>query len=164
MLYCSRGNPKEDILIWKSSLISTPILPTAFKLLLHLSRISTMFLYHMTLFLTCLARALALSLPLVDPLVLVAANSTLSASNGSHLGATEPYCASSFYGHNLNVASCEEAVDFMKDEYNVRTYVQRNTPQPRVSFQLLPNRSLSCKSEFLPSETNALSEGERYTN
>ncbi len=106
-----------------------------------------MFLYHMTLFSTCLGRALALSLPLVDPLVLVAANSPLSASNGSLLGATEPNCDSNFYGYNLNVASCKEAVGFMKDAYNARTYVQRNTPQTRGNFQSLPNPSLSCKSE-----------------
>ena len=107
-----------------------------------------MFLYHMTLFLTSLGTALALSLPLVDPFVLIAANSTPSALNGSLLGATEPNCDSNFYGHNLNVASCKEAVDLMKNEYNTRTYVQRNTPQPRGNFQSLPNRSLSCKSEF----------------
>lgn len=107
-----------------------------------------MFLYHMTLFSTCLGRAFALSLPLVDPLVLVAANSTLSALNGSLLGAIEPNCASKFYGYNLNVASCKEAVDLMKDEYNARIYVRRNTPQPPGNFPELPNRSLSCKSEI----------------
>ena len=87
-----------------------------------------MFLYHMTLFLIFLGRALALSLPLVDPLVLIAANSTLSALNGSLLGGTKPRCASNFYGYNLNVASCKEAVDLMKDTFNAWTYVQRNTP------------------------------------
>lgn len=107
-----------------------------------------MFVYHMTLFSTCLGRVLALSLPLVDPLVLIAANSSLSASNDSLLGATVPNCDSNFYGYNLNVASCKETVGFMYDEYNARTYVQRNTPQPRGNFQSLPNRSLSCKSGF----------------
>lgn len=126
-----------------------PIYPTALKLLLHLSRISAMFLYHMTLFSTCLGRALALSLPLAHPLVLIEANSSLSALNGSLLGATEPNCESNFNGYSLNVASCKEAVGFMKDEYTARTYVQRNTPQPRGSFQSLTNRSLSCKSESL---------------
>lgn len=107
-----------------------------------------MFLYHLTLFSTWLGITLALSLPLIDPLVLVAADSTLSAFNGSLLGASEPRCESNFYGANLNVASCKEAVDLMKGKFNARTYVQRNTPQPQGNFQSLPNRSLSCKSEF----------------
>lgn len=107
-----------------------------------------MFVYHMTLFSTCLGTTLALSLPLVDPLVLIAVNSTLHASNGSLLGATQPNCDSNFYGYDLNVASCKEAVGFLKDECNARTYVQRNTPQARGNFQSLPNRSLSCESEF----------------
>lgn len=106
-----------------------------------------MFLYHMTLFSTCLGRTLALSLPLVDPFLLTAPNSTLSASNGS-LGRTNPDCDSNAYGHNLNVASCIEAVYLMKGNFNVRTYVQRNTPEPRGNFQSLPFRSLSCTSNF----------------
>ena len=115
-----------------------------------------MFLYHVTLFSTCLGRALALSLPLVDPLVQIAANSTLSALNGSLLGATEPNCDSSFYGGDLNVASCTEAVNLMRDEYKARTYVRRNTPQPGGNFQTLPNRSLSCKSNLFTRDQRSI--------
>ena len=106
-----------------------------------------MFLYYIALFSTCLGRALALSLPLVDPLLLTAPNSTLPGLNGSLLGASNPNCDSNFYGHNLNVASCKEAVELMKGNFNVRTYVQRNTPEPRGNFQSLPILSLSCKSD-----------------
>ena len=105
-----------------------------------------MFLSHVTLFSTCLGRTLALSLPLVDPIQMIAANSALSALNGS-LRATKPYCDSGFFGENLNVASCKEAVDLMKYNYNARTYVNRNTPQPRGDIPSLPNRWLSCKSK-----------------
>lgn len=104
-----------------------------------------MSLYHIALFSTCLGRTLALSLPLVDPFLLTAPNSTLSALNGSLLGVTKPNCDPNFYGHNLNVASCEEAVDLMRGLFSVRTYVQRNTAEPRGDFQSLPIRSLSCK-------------------
>ena len=95
-----------------------------------------MFLYQIALFSTCLGRALALSLPLT---------STLSTLNGS-LGALKPDCESGFYGSDLNVASCREAVDLMQGRFKVRTYVQRNTPYEGV-HRSLPIRLLSCKSK-----------------
>lgn len=106
-----------------------------------------MFLYQVALFSTCLGRTLALSPPPVEPIQIIAADSTLSAANSSLGGASKPDCSSNFYGEYLNVASCNEALDLMQYYYNARTYVKRNTPQPQGNFPTLPDRWLSCKSE-----------------
>ena len=97
-----------------------------------------MILLQVALLSACVDGALALSLPQGNPTRLVAVN-------GSALGATKPICDSTFYGSDLNAASCREAINLMKNRYKARTYVQRNAQDPVDNVQSLPNRWLSCK-------------------
>ena len=98
-----------------------------------------MFLLYVALLSACVDGTFALSLPQVNPTLLVAVN-------GSVLGAMRPNCDSSFYGGDLNVARCREAVRLMKYSYGATTYVQRNTQALLGTAHSLPDRWLSCKS------------------
>lgn len=113
-------------------------------------RICTMFLLHVASISLCLGGSLAISLPPANPAINAAANGSVPALDGTSVQAISPVCDSSFYGFDLNRASCQEAVDLMDTEYWAKTYVMRNVPgRGGQMAQALPNRWLSCKAYFI---------------